>query len=223
MFRDPSTAAPARWRRRASRARERRTRGGGARSLGEPQTQVCRGEKRLDEISFALDRLAAAFLAIHHRQHTEHVPSLAFHRADRLARRSARGEDVLDNDDGEARREAPFDALTGPVVLRLLTHGKRVQLLSAAARGQRERIGDGIGAKSETVDGAVAPAPDGQALTPEPADHGETITGHRGEAGVDVERGPAAGGGTETPRLNEPGRRRTLERIPKNGKTAGKG
>src|SRR2546425_2694108 len=81
MFRDPSTAAPARWRRRANRARERRTRGGGARSLGEPQTQVRRGEKCLDEISFPLDRLAAALLAIHHRHHTEHVPSLALHRA----------------------------------------------------------------------------------------------------------------------------------------------
>src|SRR5436309_7919297 len=166
MFRDPSTAAPARWRRRANRARERRTRGGGARSLGEPQTQVRRGEKCLDEISFPLDRLAAALLAIHHRHHTEHVPSLALHRADRLARRSARGEDVLDNDDGEARREAPFDALTGPVVLRLLAHGKRVQQLSPAARGQRERIGDGIGAARETADGAGSPAADGPTTEP---------------------------------------------------------
>src|SRR2546427_393737 len=220
MFRDPSTAAPARWRRRATRARERRTRGGGARSLGEPQTQVRRGEKCLDEISFALDRLAAALLAIHDCQHTEHVPSLAFHRADRLARRSARGEDVLDNDDGEARREAPFDALTGPVVLRLLTHGKRVQLLSAAARGQRERIGDGIGAERETADGAGAPAPDGQAIEPEPADHRETITGHRGEAGVDGERGPAAGGEDEIAGAPGGGPEEVPSRIFKRGRIA---
>src|SRR5438105_506989 len=161
-------------------------------SLGESQAKVRRGQKSFDKISFALDRLATAFLAIHHCHHTKHVPAFALHGGDRLARRSARGEYILDDDHGEARRETALDALTGPVLLRLLAHGKRIEQLSPPARRQRERVGDRVGAEGETADRAGSPTPHGHTIEPEPADYGEAIAGHRGEAGVDVKGGPAA-------------------------------
>src|SRR3989442_15591072 len=125
------------------------------------------------------------------------MAAFALDRADRLARGPSGGQHVFDNDDGIAGCEAAFDALPRAVVFRLLPHGKRVEQLAAAPGGQREGVGDGIGAERQTAHGPRAPAARGQAIETQAADDGQAITGHRGEAGVDINRGTAARGEDE--------------------------
>jgi len=116
--------------------------------------------------------------------------------------RAPGGEHIFDDDDGVAGRKAALDAPSRAVVFRLLPHGKCVEQLAAPPGGQREGIRDRVGAERQTTHGPRTPAASRQAIETQPAHDGQALTGHRGEAGVDIKGGAAARGEDEIAALD---------------------
>src|SRR5207248_3061556 len=96
---------------------------------------------------------------------------------------------VLYDDDRGSGREAPFDALSGPVRFRLLAHAKGVELSALRVRRCGDCVGHGIGAERQTADQGGGPPPGREALEPEGADEGEAFSRHAGATRIDVEAG----------------------------------
>jgi len=148
---------------------------------------VCnKRNQRAHGIPFALDRPAAAFLAVHDREHAEDGSPRRAHGRRGLERGRARRHHILDDDDRHPHLEATLDATSRPVRLRGFAHGERVHRRACPRRCTCDRVGDGVRSERQAADRCRAPAGVRDRLQAKLADQGEPLGMHGGAAAVHV-------------------------------------
>src|SRR5690606_14970336 len=161
-------------------------------NAGSSPQQLARREQRDHRVAASLDRAPSAFLAIDHGEDTDHRPACLFHRTNGIQRAASRRDRILAHDDLHPRPERPFDALSGPVLLRLLPYGERIERPAGCCCGVGDGVGDGVRTECETADRIRPPAHLIERCKPEPSDQELTAAGHRRGPGVDVVVGAGA-------------------------------
>src|SRR6266853_2955601 len=166
-------------------------------SGGGRESQISERDEHFDAVARLFQGRAATLLAVDHGEHTEDAPAFGFHGGDGLARRAAGRDHIFDHDDARLRGEAPLDPAAGAVGLDLLAHREGIERYALGPGGERDGVGDRVGAEREAADGLRAPVPRAEPGEAERPDQGEALSGHRGAPGVDVKRGSPAGGERE--------------------------
>jgi hypothetical protein len=156
-------------------------------------------DQGVDNEPRGLQRLSAPFLAVNEGQHAQDLATGLTDGLNRLERRSASRDDILDYHDMVARLKRPFNQLAGPVLLGLLSNSKgpnhwSIPLFGGKRTGVGNGVGDRVGPKGQSADGVHRPPGGAQTSQPDPANEELPLRAHRRQAAVHIQGGPPTGG-----------------------------
>ncbi len=164
--------------------------------LGRVDVAAC--EDGVDGDAGGFDGFASAFAAVYEDEGEGHVTTFAADFLDGFEGGATGGDGVIDDDDGVAGFEIPFDEAAAAVGFGLFADGEHLEVGTGAGCADADGEGDGVGSHGEAADGGRLDAEArGFRADEVPADfaEGDGSVGVEGrEAGVAVEIAFPAGG-----------------------------